>query len=148
MTLVMNLDNKKILMNFKCLFYKNMRINMYFVCVGCILEVVVSVFSNCISSKNNFFEDQNHRAPVISFLKIEAPIQKIPYRPRFFLLPVTLLFIRNRNSHSMDYYRLKKKSPEILLLEGILIDDLPSSKPISGSSLFQYRQNTNLKSRF
>ena len=116
MTLVMNLDNKKILMNLKCLFYKNMRINMYFVCVGCILEVVVSVFSNCISSKNNFFEDQNHRAPVISFLKIEAPIQKIPYRPRFFLLPVTLLFIRNRNSHSMDYYRLKKKSPEILLL--------------------------------
>ena len=109
MTLVMNLDNKKILMNLKCLFYKNMRINMYFVCVGCILEVVVSVFSNCISSKNNFFEDQNHRAPVISFLKIEAPIQKIPYRPRFFLLPVTLLFIRNRNSHSMDYYRLKKK---------------------------------------
>ena len=88
---------------------------MYFVGVGCILEVVVSVFSNCISSKNNFFEDQNHRAPVISFLKIEAPIQKIPYRPRFFLLPVTLLFIRNRNSHSMDNYRLKKKSPEILL---------------------------------
>ena len=103
-------------MNLKCLFYKNMRINMYFVGVGCILEVVVSVFSNCISSKNNFFEDQNHRAPVISFLKIEAPIQKIPYRPRFFLLPVTLLFIRNRNSHSMDNYRLKKKSPEILLL--------------------------------
>ena len=88
---------------------------MYLVGVGYILEVVVSVFSNCISSKNNFFEDQNHRAPVISFLKIEAPIQKIPYRPRFFLLPVTLLFIRNRNSHSMDYYRLKKKSPEILL---------------------------------
>ena len=92
-----------------------MRYNMYLVGVGYILEVVFSVFSSCISSKNNFFEDQNHRAPVISFLKIEAPIQKIPCRPRFFFLPVTLLFIRNRNNHSMDYYRLKKKSPEILL---------------------------------
>ena len=50
---------------------------MYFVGVGYILEVVFSVFSSCISSKNNFFEDQNHRAPVISFLEIGAPIQKI-----------------------------------------------------------------------
>ena len=88
---------------------------MYLVGVGYILEVVFRVFSSCISSKNNFFEDQNHRAPVISFLKIEAPIQKIPYRPRFFFLPVTLLFIRNRNNHSMDYYRLKKKSPDLIL---------------------------------
>ena len=64
-------------MNLKSLFYKNMRITMYFVGVGYILEVVLSVLSNCISSNNNFFEDQNHRAPVISFFKIEAPIQKI-----------------------------------------------------------------------
>ena len=56
-----------------------------------------------------FFEDQNHRAPVILFLKIGAPIQKILYIPRFFFfLPVTLLFIRNRNGQSMDSYRLKK----------------------------------------
>ena len=68
------LDNKKILMNLKCLFYKNMRIDMYFIGVGYIL---FSVFSSCISSKNNFFVDQNHRAPVISFLEIGVPIQKI-----------------------------------------------------------------------
>ena len=44
----------------------------YFVGVGYILEVVLSVFGNSISSKNSFFEDQNQ--PVISFLKIGAPI--------------------------------------------------------------------------
>ena len=91
------------------------RFSTIFVGVGCMIQVIFSVFSSCISSKNNFFEDQNHRAPVISFLKIEAPIQKIPCRPRFFFLPVTLLFIRNRNNHSMHYYRLKKKSPDLIL---------------------------------
>ena len=46
----------------------------YFVGVGYILEVVLSVFGNSISSKNSFFEDQNQPVPVISFLKIGAPI--------------------------------------------------------------------------
>ena len=53
------------------------RFSTIFVGVDYVIQVVFSVFTSCISSKNNFFEDQNHRAPVISFLEIGAPIQKI-----------------------------------------------------------------------